>query len=142
VSGDGPRARLLRRIARVVRRLLGTGQRPAEVPAEVTERFDRQHGRIADLERDLARIGPQVAALEARFEDLRQQLTVPRPRAEELDEAGVLVEQVRREHERMRARVSAAARFEERLGQLEDQMTALTARTGEDRTDDVEERTA
>jgi chromosome segregation ATPase len=143
VSGAGPWARLLRSIARVVRRLLGTGQGPAEVPAEVTERFDRQHGRIAELERDLARIGPQVAALEARFEDLRQQQTVPRPGAEELDEAGVLVEQVRREHERMRARVSAAARFEERLGQLEDQMTALNARTAaEGRTDDLEERTA
>lgn len=132
MSGGNPLARLLRRLLGVVRRLLGTGQ----VPAEVGERLDRQHGRIGELERDLARIGPQVAALEARFEDLRQQGTVPQPDPAELTEAGALVEQIRREHERMRARVSAAARFEERLGRLEDQMAA------QGRTDDVKERTA
>lgn len=130
-----PLARLLRALVAVVRRVLGTGQ----VPAEVAARLDRQHGRLGEVERDLARIGPQVAALEARFEDLRQQLTVPQPGSEELTQAGALVEQIRREHERMRARVSAAARFEERLGQLEDQMTAL-ASPGP--TDDVKERTA
>lgn len=139
MSGDNALARLLRRLVGVVRRLLGTGR----VPAEVGERLDRQHGRIGEVERDLARIGPQVAALEARFEDLRQQHTVPQPGSEELTEAGALVEQIRREHERMRARVSAAARFEERLGQLEDQMTALAAQTAaHSRTDDVKERTA
>ena len=139
MSGHNALVRLLRRFAHVVRRLLGSGQ----VPAEVSGRLDRQHCRIGEVERDLARIGPQVAALEARFEDLRQQLAVPQPGSEELSEAGALVEQIRREHERMRARVSAAARFEERLGQLEDQMTALTDPTvAPGRTDDVKETTA
>jgi len=111
--------RLLGRLARFVRGLLGAGDEPT-----VEERFERQHQRIASLERDLARIGPQVAALEARIEDVRHRLTTPSATPDEVEQAVGLVEEIRREHERMRARVTAAARFEERLEQLEDQMAA------------------
>jgi len=116
--------RLLGRLARLIRRMLGAGDAP-----DLEERFERQHQRIAALERDLARIGPQVAALEARIEDVRHRLTTPSATPDEVDQAVGLVEEIRREHERMRARVTAAARFEERLEQLEDQMAASGRRS-------------
>lgn len=95
-------------------------------PDEVTTRLDRQHGRIAAVERDLARVGPQLAGLEARFEDLRERLDRPEVDEGDLSEAMEVVDEVRREHERIRARLSAAARFEERLRQLEEQVARLS----------------
>jgi chromosome segregation ATPase len=88
----------------------------------VIERLDRQHGRIAELEREVARLSPQVAAIEARIEDLRQ--AVERAALPAGDEAGVAaaLERIEREHEQVRVRISAAARFEERLRQLEDRV--------------------
>ncbi len=105
---------------------------PTGVPPEVQQRLDRQHERLAALERDLARIGPQVAGLEARLEDLRaRRATTPGATAgpEEVAQAASLVDEVRREHERMRARVSAAARFEERLEQVEEILAGLPRTT-------------
>ena len=91
--------------------------------------MDRQHDRLAAVERDLARIGPQVAGLEARLEDLRGTREVPVVDAGDLADARSLVEEVRREHERTRARISAAARFEERLEQVEELLAALPRST-------------
>lgn len=121
------------------KRLVGVGglrrrrvtRRAPTSAGEVLARLDRQHGRLAVLEREIARIGPQLAALEARFEDLRQSLETPRHEPGEQDEARTLVAEVRREHERVRARISAAARYEERLRQLEEKVEELTA-TGSD----------
>lgn len=112
--------RALRRLLHVVRRLLGT-----DTVHDLAGRVQAHDARLAAVERDLARIGPQVAALEARLEGLRQTLALPRVETGELDTTAALVQEVRREHDRMRARVSAAVRFEERLGQLEEQMAAL-----------------
>ena len=112
--------RALRRLLHVVRRLLGT-----DAVHDLAGRVQAHDARLAAVERDLARIGPQVAALEARLEGLRQTLALPRRETGELDTTAALVQEVRREHDRMRARVSAAVRFEERLGQLEEQMAAL-----------------
>lgn len=88
------------------------------------ERAERQHRRIADLEREVGRLSPQVAALEERLEDLRQRLELslvdePQASPEEEAEARSLVEDVRREHAQVRARISAATVFEERLRVLE-----------------------
>lgn len=94
---------------------------------ETQERLDRQSRRIGALERDMNRMGPQVAAIEVRLEDLRERLDRPEAGPAEYEEALSLVEEVRREHERIRARISAAARFEERLRQLEEQMERLSA---------------
>lgn len=74
--------------------------------------------------RDLARIGPQVAALEQRLETLRQRLENPSSSVGEEAQARSLLELVRREHEQVRARVFAAARYEERLGRLEEAVAA------------------
>ena len=101
-------------------------------PDEVQVRLDRQHGRIAELERELARVLPQVAALEERLEDLRTQVGGPGPasgsppaRSEDPGAAAdveALLQDVRRQAEQVRARVSAAARFEERLRQVEERL--------------------
>lgn len=83
----------------------------------------RQQGRVGDLERELMRLSPQVAALETRVEELARRLD-PAPEAgspEDFAEARSLVEEVRAEHARVRARISAASVFEERLRVLEEQ---------------------
>lgn len=87
------------------------------------KRIARSEGRIAALERDFARIGPQVAALEVRIEDLAAKLEVADATPAERVEATNLLEEVRKEHQRIRARLSAATRFEERLRQVEDAVT-------------------
>lgn len=88
------------------------------------ERVQRQHTRIADLERELVRLAPQVAALEERLEDLREAQGASDLEAstEERTEARSLVEEVRREHARVRARISAATVFEERLRVVEEEL--------------------
>lgn len=98
---------------------------------ELGERLKELEDRTANLRRelrahgrDLARIGPQVAALEQRVESLRQQLEQPTSSADEQDQARSLLELVRREHEQVRARVFAAARYEERLSRLEEEVAA------------------
>jgi ABC-type transporter Mla subunit MlaD len=85
---------------------------------------DRQRVRIADLERELARVSPQVAALEARLESLRE--TVERGNTAtgvvaggNVDTASIWAE-IQRQQEQVRARITAAMRFEERLRRLED----------------------
>lgn len=109
------------------RRALRSGTGPD--PDHLLDRIERQHRRIAELERDLGRIGPQVAALEARVEDLHLGEVGPRSvDPDDLAAAGSLVEEVRREHERIRARISAASRFEERLGAVEETLAGM-ART-------------
>jgi predicted nucleic acid-binding Zn-ribbon protein len=85
---------------------------------------DRQRVRIGDLERELARVSPQVAALEARLESLRD--TVERGNVAagaavggNVDTASIWAE-IQRQQEQVRARITAAMRFEERLRRLED----------------------
>lgn len=88
---------------------------------------DRQRVRIGDLERELARVSPQVAALEARLETLRD--TVERgnlaagvPSDGHVDASSIWAE-IQRQQEQVRARITAATRFEERLRRLEDGAT-------------------
>lgn len=103
----------------------------ARLPDDVAERLDRQHRRIADLERELARVAPQLAALEQRVEDLRASLELPGAATDaERTEAGRLLDDVRAEHARVRARISAATVFEERLRVLEEHagIDSLTGR--------------
>lgn len=119
----------MRSMKKVRERLAGAqaATTPPVESEEVQERLDRQSRRIGALERDMNRMGPQVAAIEVRLEDLRERLDRPEAGPAEYEEALSLVEEVRREHERIRARISAAARFEERLRQLEEQMERLSA---------------
>ncbi|MDQ6688488.1 MAG: hypothetical protein M3Z50_12915 [Actinomycetota bacterium] len=97
-------------------------------------RVNRQHERIAELEREIGRLSPQVAALEERLADLAQRLSdrvagASSPTPAELAEANDLVADVRREHARVRARITAATVFEERLRVLENHL-GIDSRTG------------
>ena len=94
------------------------------LPTDVVEVLADLQKRIADLERESNRVAPQLAALEARVEDLREQIAaapVPGSSADQ-DEARSLVEEVRTEHARVRARITAATVFEERLRVLEERV--------------------
>lgn len=88
--------------------------------AELHARLDRQRAQLDEQHRELQRLGPQVAALEERMEDLRQ--LVERAALPAGQEAGVAdaLARIEREHEQVRARITAAARFEERLRVVED----------------------
>lgn len=78
-------------------------------------------GRVDGLERELIRLSPQVAALEERFSQLsRPQAGESTP--EDRAEAQALLDAVRAEHARVRARISAATVFEERLRVLEERL--------------------
>lgn len=88
---------------------------------------DRQRVRIGDLERELARVSPQVAALEARLETLRDavergNIAIDAPSDGQVDAASIWAE-IQRQQEQVRARITAATRFEERLRRLEDRAT-------------------
>ena len=80
--------------------------------------------RVDDLERELIRISPQLAAVEQRLETLRARIDDPTFIADDAEraEARSLVDEVRAEHARVRARISAAVVFEERLRVVEERL--------------------
>lgn len=111
-----------RAVARVRRRL----DRASRGPDRVTQRLNRQHERIGELERELARVSPQLAALEERVADLQTQPPAgPLTGEAEPAEVTQVLADIRAEHARVRARISAAARYEERLRVLEEQVARL-----------------
>ncbi len=96
---------------------------------------DARPGRIDDLERrfgeveriqrwshnELERIVPQIAAQESQLEALRQKIAaVPASDQPQVDEARSLIDEIRREHSQIRARLTAVAQYEDRLRKLED----------------------
>lgn len=103
--------KLRRRVNRTVRRLDGV------------EKTVNQAARDAQFHAtEMRKVGPAVAALEARLEDQRQEAE-PAPvvhDSADLEEARDLLAQMRREHEQIRARLSALARYEDRLRRLEE----------------------
>lgn len=120
----------MNRLRGKVNRLAGSAADLDEARATIEELraiTDRQRVRIGDLERELARVSPQVAALEARLETLRDavergNLTAGAPVDSHVDAASIWAE-IQRQQEQVRARITAATRFEERLRRLEDGAT-------------------
>ncbi|HEX4189384.1 MAG TPA: hypothetical protein VHZ06_00205 [Marmoricola sp.] len=104
---------------RSARRALGKANALPDGAADVIADLQR---RLADVEREAIRLSPQVAALEARVEDLRARLDDTGYPADDAEraEARRLVEEVRSEHAKVRARISGAVVFEERLRVLEE----------------------
>lgn len=109
-------------------------RRAHRLPDDTGERVADLERRLGDAVREIGRIGPQLAALEERVEDLRARLLDPPPTADaaEVEAARSVLDEVRAEHARVRARISAATVFEERLRVLEDR-AGVDSATGRDR---------
>ena len=82
-------------------------------------RLDGLEPRLVEAEQVLQRMGPQIAALEGRVEDVRQAGEPVAASEDDVAQARQLLEAVRAEHERIRARVALASSYEERLRVLE-----------------------
>ena len=87
--------------------------------------FERRFGEVERLQKwsanELERIIPQIAAQESQLESLREKLAaVPAAERPEIDESRSLIEEIRREHGQIRARLTSVAQYEERLRKLED----------------------
>ncbi|MGR6965915.1 hypothetical protein ACU610_15755 [Geodermatophilus sp. URMC 61] len=96
-----------------VRRLEDELRRVSDELAELRE----QHGRVSF---DVDRLGPHVAALEVRMADReRAEGAVEVGSPGDVPEARRLLDEVLREHERIRVRFSGMALYEERLRKLE-----------------------
>ena len=107
----------------------------AGLDAEVRRLREDTDRRLAELDRrlgaverqadwsanELARLAPQVAALETRVEQ-KARPTVLAGGLEDLPEARGLVDLVRDEHARVRARLAMVSAYEERLRRLEQRL--------------------
>lgn len=103
--------------------------------SDLDRRLGELDGRVGALERrvdavertadwsanELARLAPQVAALETRVEQKARPIVLA-GELEDLPEARSLVEVVREEHARVRARLSLVSAYEERLRRLEERL--------------------
>jgi len=91
-------------------------------------RIDELEHRFNEIERiqrwshgELERIVPQIAAQESQLEAIRQKIAaVPAADQPQIDEARSLIDEIRREHSQIRARLTAVAQYEDRLRKLED----------------------
>ena len=104
------------------------GQDVRRLRADVDRRLTELDRRIGAVERqtdwsanELVRLAPQVGALETRVEQ-KARPTVLAGELQDLPEARALVEVVREEHARVRARLSLVSAYEERLRRLEERM--------------------
>ncbi len=109
--------------------------------------LDRLHADLAELRRDAERatqeldghvkwlydeqrrLAPHLAALEARIAAFERPGSVARL-AERLEYAPDEAEEVRAEHARIRARLAAISKYEERLARLEEDVAARREVTG------------
>ena len=96
--------------------------------ADVDRRLAEVDRRLGAVERqadwsanELARLAPQVAAVETRVEQ-KARPTVLTGELADLPEARTLVEVVRDEHARVRARLALVSAYEERLRRLEERL--------------------
>ena len=108
-------------------------RRAHRLPDDVGPRIADLERRLADAVRELGRMGPQLAALEARVEELAGRLEpAPAGDAADVEAARNVLDEVRAEHARVRARISAATVFEERLRVLEEK-AGVDSATGRDK---------
>ena len=103
----------------LVRRLDET--HPEKRLAELERRLDSVERESAWTANELARLNPQVSAFETRLEK-QARPEVLTGALEDLPEARNLVEVIREEHARVRARLALVSAYEERLRRLEARM--------------------
>lgn len=107
----------------LIRRIDGAiAWRVEEQTAQISARLIIVERAAAWNENEVRRLAPQVAALEARIDDIRRRLddAALAPATDVEAEQRTLLEEIRTEHARVRARLQAASHFEERLRRLED----------------------
>lgn len=95
----------------------------AQTPPLVEERVRQPAAEVAWAVNELQRLGPQLAALEARIED-RRQSGVPTDASQQSGALSYL-DEIRAEHERIRARLFSVTRYVNRLEDLERRVDAL-----------------
>jgi hypothetical protein len=88
----------------------------------------KTHERINQVESIQDRFGPQLAAVDERVAAIERPFPTAADQSEQA-EARSLVEEVRSEHARVRARLSAVASYEHRIAQLEQTLNTLTGNT-------------
>ena len=117
----GQLAELRDRLHHLDRRLDELAGRDGELDKRIGElerRLDPVERESSWSANELARLAPQAAAFEARLEQ-QAAPTVLTGELTDLPEARTLVEVVREEHARVRARLSLVSAYEERLRRLE-----------------------
>lgn len=87
--------------------------------------LERRFGEVEKIQRwsanELERVIPQVAAQESQLESLREKISaVPAADQPQIDQAKSLIDEIQREHSRIRVRLTAVAQYEDRLRKLED----------------------
>jgi hypothetical protein len=106
-----------RRVDLHTRRLLDD-LRTADAAARAE--LDQLGGRVAWTENEMRRMGTHLAAVDERLAGVERSPAPARQgEADEHGEARTLVDEVREEHARIRARLTAIACYEERIGRLE-----------------------
>jgi chromosome segregation ATPase len=81
--------------------------------------LDRLCGRVAWTENEVRRMSAHLAALDERLAAVERAPAGEDEAGGDHTEARALIEEIRDEHARVRARLTAIARYEERIGRLE-----------------------
>ncbi|HEX3786847.1 MAG TPA: hypothetical protein VHW44_03230 [Pseudonocardiaceae bacterium] len=93
---------------------------------DLATEFRNLRDRVGKLEHELSRVGAQLGALDTRVAKTERPAVVttdgPPPA-----EAVALLDEIRAEHQRVRARLAAVASYEERIGRLETPQAARPA---------------
>lgn len=110
---------------------------------DIEKRLKRQRRELDQASRDastrlsqIQRLVPQLAALEVRVSEQQRSSVLVTGTPSEMEEARSVVDEVRREHDRVRARLSGVAWYEDRLRKLEEQLETLTSGVPEEGPDD------
>ncbi|MCZ2859539.1 hypothetical protein [Blastococcus sp. VKM Ac-2987] len=91
-----------------------------EVTGSAEDRLRRLDEQATWNAHQISRLAPQAASFEQRLERQARPVVVNAGGNDELSESRMLVDVVREEHARIRARLSAVSAYEERIRRLED----------------------
>ncbi|WP_448641018.1 hypothetical protein [Geodermatophilus sp. URMC 63] len=111
------------RLEDTVRGLADSGEHLDKRLAELERRVDDVARESSWSANELARLAPQAASFEVRLEQKARPVVLTGA-LEDLPESRLLVDVVREEHARVRARLSLVSAYEERLRRLEAQAAA------------------
>jgi len=87
------------------------------------EEFAKLRDRVGKLEHELSRVAAQLAAVDTRLALAERSPVVVGGEPADLSRATALVDEMRAEHRKMAARLTAIASYEERIGRLEEHLS-------------------